>query len=255
MWVRWGLTGGGVALDGIAGVSIDPTDISIVADHSGNTIYYYEVRLDSAAENSPYVIDPNDAGVTRWHLMDMYGGVISAASGFYVEGTRWDDGSGNMSETVVRTAVTPTVLDKATDTYVVSEIDATALAAVTAHTDEAAFAGTTNFATNAELTSHTTTLTGVSGEATKVQLTSHTNEAAFAGVTNFSTNAELTAHTVTLSGVSGEATKVQLTAHTDGTAFAGVTNFATNAELTAHTNDAAFAGNTNFVTGKLPRRN
>ena len=71
-WFATGRTGGGTGdLDGaISGVSINESDAAIVVDHDG--IWVYKVRLDSASEDDPLVIAPEDVGggATRWHLVD-----------------------------------------------------------------------------------------------------------------------------------------------------------------------------------------
>ena len=69
-WARNGLTGGGNALDGIAGVSIGPSDMAISSVTPAGTVYFHGVALDSAAESSPTTITPDDVGggATRWRV-------------------------------------------------------------------------------------------------------------------------------------------------------------------------------------------
>jgi hypothetical protein len=69
-WTFSGLTGGGPALDGRLAASIEDADIAMGLDGTnGQKIYLYSAA-SSAAESSPDVIAPNDAGATgRWLLI------------------------------------------------------------------------------------------------------------------------------------------------------------------------------------------
>ena len=103
-WNAIGLTGGDAALDGISGVSIGPMDTAFTVDVTGQTVYHHRADIAGGrVESSPNVIIPDDigAGVTAWMLLD------SRVSGFYanriyVQGNRWDDGSGNPKFSVLK---------------------------------------------------------------------------------------------------------------------------------------------------------
>ena len=121
-YVAEGLTGGGNALDGISGVSIGPNDFAAVK--SGSTFYFYyaSTSTGTTTENSPTLITPDDlqaggsgSGATQWVLSPLSGLTVHTRSAFYVDTTRWDDGSGAMRDSVVQSAVSSTVFDKATD--------------------------------------------------------------------------------------------------------------------------------------------
>ena len=77
-WVAPSSIGGGSgAADGaISGVSINATDRLIVIT-ANDEVLFYKVTNDSAAENYPYVIRPDDvgAGTTSWTLVDIASGV------------------------------------------------------------------------------------------------------------------------------------------------------------------------------------
>ena len=77
-WVAPSSIGGGSgSADGaISGVSINPNDRLIVIT-ANDEVLFYKVTNDSAAENYPYVIRPDDvgAGTTSWTLVDIASGV------------------------------------------------------------------------------------------------------------------------------------------------------------------------------------
>jgi len=139
---RRGLTGGGTALDAVSGVSMSPGVVAVSIDTSGASVYFHVVSptgnaSGTTAASAPDWIMPltaangqSLAGVSMWKMLGVTG-VTAVFKTLYIDGTRWDNGSGGMSETVVRAAVTPTVLDKSTDAYlptlpdpVTSDIDA-----------------------------------------------------------------------------------------------------------------------------------
>ena len=87
-WTRRGLTGGGIALDGISGLTISPNDVAITMDISGNTVYVH-IAVDTGVttENAPFTITPDtlqtlgdDAtgGTTTWELA-----AVSGNTGFF----------------------------------------------------------------------------------------------------------------------------------------------------------------------------
>ena len=77
-WVAPSSIGGGSgSADGaISGVSINATDRLIVIT-ANDEVLFYKVTNDSATENYPYVMSPDDvgAGTTRWTLVDIASGV------------------------------------------------------------------------------------------------------------------------------------------------------------------------------------
>jgi len=124
-WARRGLTGGNPALDGVTGYAIGPEDVAYSVDVTGNTAYVHAPQDTGVTniESSPYVITPDSlqpggedatGGTTTWRLVDSYVSRFDCWE-LQVQGVRWDDGSGGMKESVVRSAVTTTTYDKATD--------------------------------------------------------------------------------------------------------------------------------------------
>ena len=71
LWPAVELTGGGDALDGIAGASISQNDKALTHSVTRGAVYLHYVATGSEAESDPTYIRPNDVGggVTTWKLL------------------------------------------------------------------------------------------------------------------------------------------------------------------------------------------
>lgn len=135
-----------------------------------------------------------------------------------------------------------------TSTYLTTEIDATAMAQITAATATSTIHAS-GFAYDSEVTafvqdSYTTSAgitayvqteiaAGTSTYVSSAELTAHTDITAFTGATDFATNSQVSAYAAPRT-------------YLDIDSFAGVSDFATNTELTAYTAASAFTGATAF---------
>lgn len=70
------LIGGGTgALDKITSVADGDAALAILSENAtwGDAFIPYTADDNSATEAIPYVVDPDEAGALRWHMMDVYG--------------------------------------------------------------------------------------------------------------------------------------------------------------------------------------